>query len=188
MPRHLTRSHRAPAIEEIYNIRPHVGTLIFEVGDPGLDAERGNGIDLSLRLQAGRVGGEFNFFYYDFRNLVFPLTTGEEDDGLPVVHFVQFDSRFTEAEARLGVGLSQDLRLKPGMDFMDAQATLTRTPPLRGRVGIEYQLKGFSTRPELVPANRQSQTFALETPTAGYAVLDPRASHTIPNGGAIHEF
>ncbi len=187
-----SHSFRAPALEELYNIGPHVGTLIYEVGDPGLRAERGNGIDLSLRQQAGRVDGEFNLFYYDFRNFVFPFATGEEEDGLPVVHFVQRDSRFNGAEARLGIGLRQDLRLNLGMDFVDAKATLTdtplpRIPPLRGRVGIEYQRRGFSIRPELLLADRQSQTFDLETPTAGYAVLGLRAAYTIPTGGAIHQ-
>ena len=187
-----SHSYRAPALEELYNLGPHVGTLIFEVGDPGLSAERGNGIDLSLRQQAGRVDGEFNLFYYDFSNFVFPFATGEEEDGLPVVHFVQRDSRFTGAEAQVGIGLHQAVRLNLGMDLVDARATLTRTPlpripPLRGRVGIEYRRRGLSIRPELVLANRQSQTFDLETPTAGYAVVDLRASYTIPTRGTIHQ-
>ena len=187
-----SHSYRAPALEELYNIGPHVGTLIYEVGDPGLRAERGNGIDLAVRQQAGRVDGEVNFFYYDFRNFVFPFATGEEEDGLPVVHFVQRDSRFNGAEARLGIGLRQGLRLNLGMDFVNAKATLTgtplpRIPPLRGRVGIEYQRQGFSIRPELLLADRQSQTFDLETPTAGYAVLGLRAAYTIPTGGAVHQ-
>jgi iron complex outermembrane receptor protein len=186
-------SYRAPALEELYNLGPHVGTLSFEVGDPGLQAERGNGIDLSLRQQAGRVDGEINLFYYDFSNFVFPFATGEEEDGLPVINFVQRDSRFTGAETRLGIGLRQDLRLNLGMDFVDAQATQTgtplpRIPPLRGRVGFDYSHKGFSFRPELVVANRQSQTFDLETPTAGYAVVNLRASYTIPTRGAVHQF
>ena len=37
-------------------------------------------------------------------------------------------------------------------------------------------------------ADRQSQTFDLETPTAGYAVVNLRASYTIPTPGAIHQF
>ena len=187
-----SHSYRAPALEELYNVGPHVGTLIYEVGDPSLGAERGNGIDLSVRQQAGRVDGEVNFFFYDFRNFVFPFATGEEEDGLPVVHFVQRDSRFNGAEARLGIGLHQSLRLNLGMDFVRAEATLTgtplpRIPPLRGRVGIEYQHKGFSIRPELIMASRQDRTFDLETPTEEYAVVDLRASYTIPTRRAIHQ-
>ena len=189
----FSHSYRVPALEELYNLGPHVGTLIFEVGDPGLKAERGNGLDLSLRQRAGRIDGEVNLFYYDFSNFVFPFATGEEEGGLPVVNFVQRDSRFTGAEARLGIGFRPDFRLNLGLDFVDAQDTQTHTPlpripPLRGRVGLEYRHKGFSLRPELVLANRQSQTFDLETPTAGYAVFSLRASYTIPTPGAIHQF
>ncbi|MCY4588215.1 MAG: TonB-dependent receptor [Bryobacterales bacterium] len=188
-----SHSYRVPALEELYNLGPHVGTLIFEVGDPGLKAERGNGLDLSLRQQAGRIDGEVNLFYYDFSNFVFPFATGEEEGGLPVVNFVQRDSRFTGAEARLGIGFRPDFRLNLGLDFVDAQDTRIRTPlpripPLRGRVGLEYRHKGFSLRPELVLANRQSQIFDLEMPTAGYAVFNLRASYTIPTPGAIHQF
>ena len=188
-----SHSYRVPALEELYNLGPHVGTLIFEVGDPGLKAERGNGLDLSLRQRAGRIDGEVNLFYYDFSNFVFPFATGEEEGGLPVVHFVQRDSRFTGAEARLGIGFRPDFRLNLGLDLVDAQDTRIRTPlpripPLRGRVGLEYRHKGLSLRPELVMANRQSQTFDLEMPTAGYAVVNLRASYTIPTPGAIHQF
>ena len=115
-----SHSYRVPALEELYNLGPHVGTLIFEVGDPGLKAERGNGLDLSLRQRAGRIDGEVNLFYYDFSNFVFPFATGEEEGGLPVVHFVQRDSRFTGAEARLGIGFRPDFRLNLGLDLVDA--------------------------------------------------------------------
>lgn len=189
----FSHSYRAPALEELYNLGPHVGTLTFEVGDPGLKAERGNGVDVSVRQRAGRVDGEVNLFYYDFDNFVFPFATGEEEEGLPVVNFVQRDSRFMGAESRLGFALRDDLRLNLGMDFVDAQETVTNTPlpripPLRGRVGFDFRRGGFRVRPELVLANRQSQTFGLETPTAGYAVTNLRASYTVPGRRAIHQF
>ena len=117
-----------PALEEFYNLGPHFGTSIFEVGNPNLCAERGNGIDLSLRQQAVRVDGEVSLFYYNSLNFVFPFATGEEEDGLPVVHFVLRDSRFSGAEAPLGIGLNQALRLNLGTDFVDARERLTRTP------------------------------------------------------------
>lgn len=188
-----SHSFRAPALEELYNLGPHVGTLTFEVGDPGLKAERGNGVDLSLRRRFGQVDGEVNYFLYDFSNFVFPFSTGEEEDGLPVVNFVQRDSRFQGAEARAGIDLHDDLRLNLGMDFVSARAVATdtplpRIPPLRARIGFDYRRGGFSLRPELILADRQSRTFDLETPTAGYAVANLRASYTVPTRSAIHQF
>ena len=51
----LTHSHRAPALEELYNFGPHVGNLAFEVGNPELDAETTLGLDVSFRHQTDRV-------------------------------------------------------------------------------------------------------------------------------------
>ena len=51
----VTRSYRAPAIEELYNFGPHVGTLSFDVGNPDLDAESTLGLDVSLRHRSDRV-------------------------------------------------------------------------------------------------------------------------------------
>ena len=190
----FSHSYRVPALEELYNLGPHVGTLIFEVGDPGLKAERGNGLDLSLRQQAGRIDGEVNFFYYDFSNFVFPFATGEEESGLPVVNFVQRDSRFTGAEARLGIGFRPDFRLNLGLDFVDAQDTQTgtpmpRIPPLRGLVGLEFRHKGLSLRPELVLANRQSQTFRPRDADGRIRRGQPAGvPYTIPTPAAIHQF
>ena len=90
----FARSFRAPSLEELYNFGPHPGNRAFEVGDPSLEAETGNGIDISLRHQEGRVRGEFNLFYYDFSNFIFPFTTGEEVDEFLEIEFTQRNARF----------------------------------------------------------------------------------------------
>src|SRR5882762_5441358 len=43
-------SFRAPALEELYNNGPHPGILVFDIGNPDLKAEQGDGVDLALRL------------------------------------------------------------------------------------------------------------------------------------------
>ena len=60
----LTHSHRAPALEELYNFGPHVGNLAFEVGNPELDAETTLGLDVSLRHHSDRVRSELNVYTY----------------------------------------------------------------------------------------------------------------------------
>ncbi|MCI0457265.1 MAG: TonB-dependent receptor, partial [Gemmataceae bacterium] len=165
-------SHRAPALEELYNNGPHIGNLAFEVGDPTLTAETGDGVEFSLRQQHSRLRGELNFFYYSFDNFVFPAPTGETEDGLPVQEFTQLDARFVGSEANLGVALHPSLWLNLGADYVDAQETVTNTPlpripPLRGRAGFDWTYRGLSVKPEVVIANAQHQTFATETPTPG---------------------
>ena len=77
----LTRSYRAPALEELYNFGPHVGNLVFEIGNPDLERESTLGLDLSVRHQSTRLRGDFNFYVYDIDNFVFAAVTDEVIDG-----------------------------------------------------------------------------------------------------------
>ena len=188
-----TRSHRAPALEELYNYGPHAGNLAFEVGNPNLDSERSTGFDLSLRHNQGPVRGDVNLFYYDFSNFIFPFATGEEEDELQVIEFTQREARFTGAEANANLVLHRDLWLNLGIDFVDAQETdtntpLPRIPPLRGRIGFDYKSAGFQFTPELILASQQHQTFTGEMRTPGYAVVNLKASYTHAQQHLAHQF
>ena len=189
----FSRSFRAPSLEELYNFGPHPGNRAFEVGDPSLDAEIGNGIDVSLRHQEGRVRAELNWFYYDFSNFIFPFTTGEEVDEFLEIEFTQRNARFTGAEANLGIALHDVLSLNLGMDYVDAKDTETNTylpriPPLRGRIGFDLRTGGFRLSPEFVMASEQSRTFTGETSTRGYTVVNLKAAYTIARPNLAHQF
>src|SRR5262245_700669 len=179
-----THSYRAPALEELYNNGPHPGNASFEIGNPDLERESSDGIDLSLRHSSGRVRAEGNFFYYHINNFIFLAPTGGVEDGLPVANYAQGDSRFVGSEARLDVGLTRNLWLLSSLDYVnaelkDTQTPLPRIPPLRGRVGFEAFYKGFRFNPEVVMARDQNRLFPLETRTPGYATVNLTASYTI---------
>ncbi|MDE0106340.1 MAG: TonB-dependent receptor [Bryobacterales bacterium] len=189
----FSRSFRAPSLEELYNFGPHPGNRAFEVGDPRLDAETGNGIDISLRHEAGRVRGEFNLFYYDFSNFIFPFWNGEIVDDFIEIEFTQRSARFTGAEASLGIALHDALRLNLGIDYVDAKDTdtntyLPRIPPLRGRIGFDLRAGGFRLSPEFVMASEQSRTFTGETSTPGYTVVNLKATYTVARQHLAHQF
>ncbi len=187
-------SYRAPALEELYNYGPHLGNLAFEIGDPQLLAETGNGIDLSLRQDEAKVQGELNFFYYDFSNFVFPFATGEIVDGLRVVEFNQRNARFVGGEAGLHFELHPDLWLDLGLDYVNAKEThqdtyLPRIPPLRGSIGFDWHVGELSIKPRLILANRQDNTYTGETSTTGYALLDLKASYIVARSSNLaHQF
>lgn len=186
-------SHRAPALEELYNRGPHAGNLAYEIGNPRLKAETGNGIDISLRQLGRRAHGEFNVFYYDFNNFVFPFATGERKEGFQVVRFAEADSRFYGTELNLGLGLHRYLWLHLGADYVNAQdkrekIPLPRIPPLRSRLGLEWNWQAWRIEPEVIVAARQGRTFTGETETPGYAVFHLTASYTITRGHFLHQF
>lgn len=177
-----THSYRAPSLEELYNLGPHPGNNAFEIGDPNLKRERGDGIDLSLRHSGKRLRSELNYFYYRFSDFIFLAPTGEQEDDLTVAINTQGKSRYTGVEGRLDVGIMKNLWLLSQLDYVNAELTesglpLPRIPPLRGRLGFEVDYKGFRLNPEAVMARDQDRLFPTETRTAGYTLFNINASY-----------
>ena len=164
----LTRSHRAPAIEELYNFGPHVGTLSFDIGNPDLDAESTLGLDVSLRRRGDRVRTDLNFFVYDIDNFIFGDRSEEVLDNLPVFNILQGNSRFTGFDARSSLRLGGLAWLTLGLGYVDAHLTTTgealpRIPPLRGSLELDIPYGGFTLSPQLEFAARQDDVYRAET-------------------------
>ena len=187
----FTRSYRAPALEELYNFGPHVGNLLFEVGNPDLEREATLGLDLSVRHQSTRLRGDFNFYVYDIDNFVFAAVTDEVIDGLSVAEYRQGDSRFIGFDAKGSVRLGERVWLSLGLGLVDAELTTTnealpRIPPLRGQLSVDVPYRGFTITPEWIVASKQDRVFREETETDGYSVLNVRASYVWPRQHLVH--
>ncbi|MFW6084788.1 MAG: TonB-dependent receptor [Gemmatimonadota bacterium] len=187
----LSRSHRAPALEELYNEGPHVGTLTFELGDPELDPETTNGVDAGIRYQSEPLNLEVGAFLYDISDYIYLAPTGEAEDGLPVGEYAQGDATYLGFEATADVLLFEGLRLLGGADYVRAELSATdeplpRIPPFRARLGLDWHLAGLDVRPEVVLAAEQDRTFGAETSTDGYTLLNLTASYTFLAGDQQH--
>jgi len=186
-------SFRAPALEELYNNGPHPGILVFDIGNPNLNPELGDGVELSLRHSTGRVRLDGSVYYYNISNFVFPSFTGLTDtrSNLPIVDYTQGNSRYVGAEASLEARVLRTLWLKGKVDYVQAELTelnkpLPRIPPVRGTLGLDWRYKAWSVRPEMILANRQSRVFDNETPTTGYGIFNLHASYTFVTRRVAH--
>lgn len=187
----LTRSYRAPALEELYNFGPHVGNLVFEIGNPDLEREATLGLDLSVRHQSKRLRGDFNFYVYDIDNFVFAAVTDEVIDGLSVAGTLQGDSRFIGFDAKGSVRLGEQVWLNLGLGLVDAELTTTnealpRIPPLRGQLSVDVPYRGFTITPEWIFSSKQDRVFREETETDGSWALNVRASYVWPRQHIVH--
>lgn len=186
-----SHSYRAPSLEELYNLGPHRGNLAFEIGNPNLTRERGDGLDFGVRHSTKRLRFEATGFYYHIKDFIFLAPTGDEEDGLTVANYDQGNTRYAGFEARFERELHPILWLTSGLDYVNAQLTsdntpLPRIPPLRGRVGLEVRYKGLLLNPEIIMANQQDRIFPTETRTAGYAVANISGSYLIARQHAAH--
>ena len=189
----FARSARNPSLEELYNFGPHAGNFAFEVGSSDLAAERGMGIDLSLRWRKPRVSGELTVFGNRIDDFIFPVQTGEREDDLPVIVYAARDAQFRGLEAHVDVDLAKSFSVELGADGVRAQARdnddpLPRIPPYRGWVALRFERKGFHLEGELRASAKQDRVYGLETPTNGFSLVNLHTSYRLIRGASIHTF
>ena len=177
----VSRSTRAPALEELYNFGPHVGNLAFEIGNPNLDPENSFGLDLSLRRRSDEFAGSIGFFRYDVSDYIFGAATGEMEGGLQVLDFLQADAVYQgfEFDGELAIGPAE---LSATASFVDAKLGntdeyLPRIPPLGGQVKLDVPVGRLRFAPRLRWAAEMDRLYEGETATDGYAVFDFTASY-----------
>lgn len=186
-------SFRAPALEELYNNGPHPGILVFDIGNPNLKPEQGDGVDFALRHHSERLRIEGSAYFYNLSNYVYTAFTGAIDlsSRLPIVDYAQGHSRYRGLEASLEARVLPALWLSGKFDYVRAELAdqgkpLPRIPPARGMLGIDWRYKSISVRPELILAGRQTRVFDNETPTAGYTLLNLNVSYTVVTARVSH--
>jgi iron complex outermembrane receptor protein len=118
----LAHTERGPTQIELFADGPHLATESFELGDPTLDQEKANSIEVSSRYTTDARGFEVNVFRMEFTDYIALVDRGDffwfnedleeegfaptEDDPsipdgsevLPVFVFTQEDASFTGGE------------------------------------------------------------------------------------------
>jgi iron complex outermembrane receptor protein len=193
----LSHTTRMPTPEELYANGPHAATFQFVIGDPALDEETGNGVDLSFRKQSGRVSGEIALFATEYDDFIFLSPTGDVDDeGTPIFRYVHSDSSFRGGEAHLDVALlhtdPHHLQLELGADAVRAEISdtsepLPRIPPVRWSVGVRYQGPRLWGLIEGRWTEEQDRVAPFETPTDGYTWLNATLGYRIVSGQLVHD-
>lgn len=192
----LNRPERAPTAEELYSDGPHAATFAYEIGDPFLDPEVGNGAEATLRVEHGRFEAALSAFATRYDGFIYLAETGEEIDGFEVLQFTQDDARFTgfelhghyellhAARSHLHLGFSYD---QVQAEFSDSGEPLPRIPPRRGRLALVYLSEKWDARLEGWWVDDQTRVAERETPTPGHEMLHASVGYKIFAGGVVHE-
>jgi iron complex outermembrane recepter protein len=118
----LTHWHvsRAPEVQELYALGPHLATLTYDMGNSALQAESLKGWDLGLEQAVGRSTVKANAFVYTSDNYIYQQSTGvfyasdeqqfrslcaRLDQCLPVTSYEQAAARLQGYEASWTVPL-----------------------------------------------------------------------------------
>jgi iron complex outermembrane receptor protein len=176
----LSHSERAPAIDELFANGPHGGSQAFEVGNPDLDPEKSNSIELGLHHSKGRLHLTANLFYSRFSNFIFQAPTGEVEDDLPVLEYRQGKATYygfeAQAEAKLGEALGINWGAELQGDMVHATVKgfgpAPLIPPMRLLGAITGEKGQFDGRLEVEKAFAHDRTAPNETDTDGYTLVN----------------
>lgn len=194
----LTASHsaRLPVAEELYFNGAHEATFQFEIGDPDLDRETGNGLELALRKHGDRFGGEVSVFATNFDGYIYQRPTGEEEDGFPVFEFSQADAEFRGAEVHGDFTVlhadPHHLTLEVMGDYVRAQLRDTNEPlpfipPVRYGIGLRYQGAALMANAEVRRTSDQNRVANFETETEGYTLVNASIGYRLFVGQTVHD-
>lgn len=188
----LSSAERAPALTELFARGPHDGPATYEIGDPGLSAERANSLEATVRWRGGRVHADGALWVARFNDFIYGELTGRscDDEGacatggpgeLRELLYVQRGAQFTGAEGHADIELSRTaagvLQLNLMGDVVrarldDGAGDVPRIPPWRVGIGFDWQAVKFDANIRLRYSGRQDDFGAYDTPTAGFANLD----------------
>jgi iron complex outermembrane receptor protein len=191
-----SRTLKLPNSEELFSNGPHDATGAFEIGDINLDEEKNLGVDLTVRKTAGPVTGSISGFMNFFDGFIFEDVTGEIEDDLQVIRFVQEDANFIGGEVHADVSLlhrePHHLTLELSTDYVraelqDPDEPLPRIPPLRGGVGLRYQARGLWASTEVQLVDEQTRVAAGETETPGYTFLNASLGYRFFTGRFVQD-
>ena len=187
----LTRSQRHPQGAELYANGAHLAIARYEIGNPDLEEETANTIDLTLHRHADAgIHWSISAFYNDFKDYIYAQDTGEEMDELPVFIYGQADAEFYGFEGEVTLPLytqgDSHFEMRLASDFVRGRlqdgGNLPQLPPWRYGIELHHESGPLHIGVEAYRYDDQDKVAPNERVTAGYTMLDADLSYRVPLG------
>ena len=192
----ITRSSRAPNVQELLSNGFHDATRSFEVGDINLKEETSYNLDLGYRFKSKWLRAEFDLFHNWASNYIAQQRSGlSVDKGgnpcvvgcVPLVLATQNDAIFKGYEAKLIFPMMENnygfLDLTLFSDYTRGEfnngSDVPRMPSLRYGLQLDYGEGDLTSYLRFTRAERQTNPGDFETPTNGYFLLNVGAQYKV---------
>jgi iron complex outermembrane receptor protein len=192
----VTRSSRAPQVQELLSDGYHDATRSYDRGDLGLREETSYNLDLGYRFKTDWLRAEFDLFHNWASDYIFQQRNGEfvDQDGnpcvadcVPLVTSGQNDAIFKGYEAKLIVPMMENhlglLEMTLFSDYTRGEfvngSDVPRMPPLRYGLQLDFNRDKLSTYLRFTRAESQPHAGDFETSTAGYFLLNVGANYQV---------
>ena len=186
----LSSFERAPDVVELFMNGPHLATGRFEMGNPNLDTETSNNVDITFNYQKDNMYATFAYYQNNVSNYIYLKdeehdedhdSEGEEEHGgLMHAEFVQEDASLEGYEFEVGSThqlANGTLDLSFGRDVvegtLDAGGFIPRMAPSRNFYSASYSESDYTFSAVLKDvADHDNVADENETMTEGYKMLN----------------
>ena len=200
----LFLSERAPTAEELLSDGEHIATNTFEIGDPTLDTETANTLELSYRYNGDVFSFNSSLYHSDFGDYIFQMSNGTgfdedtetcqpfagiDEDSIDCLTWAQEDATFTgiELEGIWQVSDSQSIRLWADAvrAELDNSGDVPRIPAQRIGLEWDYSLGPWDFELAGMIVDDQNRPGLNEEETEGYTRIDAGLRYQPENWSAF---
>lgn len=187
----LTRASRSPSVEELFSnvnnstcnrvldnedLVLHAATNLLEIGNPNLDTETSNNLELGYRYHTGRITGEISAYMNQIDDYIFLSVTGEEFEEQLIAQHLASDAEFRGIEARVNVNVFESERLGVNWSLFgdsvnaefDAGGNIPLIPANKIGTKVEFYGPSWTLHVHLNKVSDQKDTGEFEYSTEGY--------------------
>lgn len=183
----ITRSQRAPQVQELLANGFHDATRSFEIGNINLREETSYNLDLGYKFKSDWVKAQLDLFHNWAGDYIYQQRNGEFIEGAPVLESRQADATFMGYESKLIFPLLENrlglVDLTLFSDFTRAQFVngndVPRIPPLRFGFQLDHSKGNWNTNLRLTRGEAQTHAGDNDTATDGYVQLNLTTQYQI---------
>lgn len=182
-----SKGFRAPTAGELYGRFGAVGTYL-RIGDPNLEAETSNGIDVGLRFGDRAFGGSLTYFHTNYRNFIDQVQIAPSGGLYPmggITSYVNLNRAEIQGfEANLQYAFAPNWLARGSFASYrginkDTNGFLNSIPPMQGIVAIAYGTENWGAEVSAKLAAARDDVSRSGTDTGfkapGYAVFNASA-------------
>ena len=179
----LARSQRAPTPQELYADGVHLATNTFELGNPALEQETSQFVDLTLRGAVDDLSFSVSLYQNAVDDYIFAQTLDQQGD-FRFIRYEQQDARFTGVDAQVGYAITDHIRAAVYGDYVRGRLSggagyLPRIPAARAGVRVDIARERLSTNLDYYRSFEQDDIAAFETNTAAYDMLNVTVAYNL---------
>jgi iron complex outermembrane receptor protein len=177
----VSRTSRAPTVEELFSFGAHPATEAFEIGDKTLTREIATSVEATAHHSGAGWRLDLHLFNTRYRNYIDEFRSGEidADSGLAIFRYVQTSARFSGGELEASVDAWKAgegvLKLEASADYVRSTTGLgpaPRTPPWSVVGRAEWSHPVWTASAEVRRVAKQDRVAAFELPTDGYTLVN----------------